>query len=140
MPDLFKDVGAFHRKFELPSWPTAPGPALPSMDVVEFRVGFLREELRELIVAFSRDDLPGAADALVDLVYVALGTAHLMGLPFNALWTEVQRANLAKERAAGAADPRSRRGHALDVVKPPGWQPPDVAGVLRAHGWKGQAP
>jgi len=54
----------------------------------------------------------------------------------SSAFTEVQRANLAKERAAGATDRRSKRGSGLDVVKPEGWRPPDVAGVLRRHGWQ----
>ena len=101
-----------------------------------YRTKFMLEELLEFADAQYRADLPAAADALVDLVYVALGTAHLMGLPFDELWRTVQLANLQKERATGADDPRSKRGHHLDVVKPVGWQAPDHVPVLLAHGWK----
>jgi dCMP deaminase len=127
----FEMVGEFHRKFGLP----VSGPAEPSVpddDTLGFRLRFLREELAELEEASQRGDLEGFADALADLVYVAHGTAHLAGIPMDPVFREVHRANLSKERAAGASDPRSRRGHALDVVKPAGWRPPDVAGVLRS--------
>lgn len=145
----FRDVGDFHAKFSLPtSGDTAPQ-GLPA-DVLAFRVGFMIEELAEFcedtglgsvseelkkIIAGLRSgrhkpsaggtDLVHALDALVDLNYVSLGTAHMMGLPFDAAWDEVQRANMAKERASGAGDTRSTRGHSLDVVKPEGWAPPN---------------
>ena len=55
----------------------------------------------------------------------------MMGLPWPQLWDEVQRANMAKERAKHAGE--SKRGSALDVVKPEGWVPPDVAGALSSR-------
>lgn len=82
-------------------------------------------------------DLPKIADALVDLVYVALGTAQLHRLPWARLFMAVHRANMRKERAAGTDDPRSTRPYALNVVKPAGWRPPDVIGALTRAGWKG---
>jgi predicted HAD superfamily Cof-like phosphohydrolase len=120
-----EDVRLLHRKFGLgeraaPGWLGARA---------RERVEFLAEELRELSDAVRDGDLPGAADALVDLVVVAKGTAVLLGLPWEECWREVQRANLAKERGVG------KRGHAVDLVKPPGWRAPDHAPALRAAGW-----
>lgn len=132
--DPYRDVAEFHRKFGLPTAGPGVVPKLTAPSVSLFRTQFLEEELRELRTALDFDDLAGAADALVDLVYVALGTAHLLGLDFPAHWAEVQRANLAKERATSADDPRSKRGHHLDVVKPEGWLPPDHAAILRGQG------
>ncbi len=107
-------------------------------------------------------DLPKIADALVDLVYVALGTAHMHALPWQKLWDDVQRANMSKERCgidhhfeSDPDDPRcgyrhdkgyrcnqpkakhSLRGNALDVIKPANWKGPDPHGVLTAYGWPG---
>lgn len=132
----FDDVGAFHVRFGLPRAGDHRAPELPTYDVARYRLRFLDEELAELETALMVGDLALAADALADLVYVALGTAHLLGLPFDAIWAEVQRANLAKERATGPDDARSKRGHALDVVKPAGWRPPDHRPALRRAGWK----
>ena len=121
----FADVVAFSRKFGL----AAPeGPTLLDAETAEYRRRFLHEELDEYVLAYQSGDLAGAADALVDLVYVALGTAYLMGLPWQELWDEVQRANMAKRRAISADE--SKRGSKLDVVKPVGWTPPDIEGVL----------
>lgn len=127
---LYADVCKFHRKFGLDHPGDGKAPQLLDAETQSFREKFLDEELSELAEAWAERDLPKAADALVDLVYVALGTAALMRLPFDECWVEVQRANMAKERALGADDPRSTRGHRLDVVKPAGWTPPDIAGVL----------
>ena len=139
---LFRDIGRFHQKFGLE--PTKdPGHRLPD-DVLKFRVKFLYEELSEYAIAvggeidpdgellLERDnfDAEQAFDALIDLVYVALGTAFMHRFDFNAGWERVQAANMAKERATGADDPRSKRGHAADIVKPAGWRPPVLVDLL----------
>jgi len=59
-----------------------------------------------------------------------------MGLPWQVLWNEVQRANMTKQRASSDGSDSKRRT-SLDVVKPPGWQPPDVAGILEKT-WSSQ--
>lgn len=105
-------------------------------------------------------DLAKIADALVDLAYVTLGTAHVHRLPWAELFAEVQRANVTKERcgidhryegdgvsACEHLNPdglcgadrwaHSLRGSAHDVIKPRGWTAPDIIGVLMAAGWKG---
>lgn len=125
----FSDVADFHRRFGL-DYDGPPRP-LPE-DLAAFRERFLQEELDELRAARSAGDLAGCVDALVDLVYVALGTARLMGVPWRRAWTEVHAANMRKVRADSADDPRSLRGHPADVVKPAGWTPPDVAAALAA--------
>ena len=115
-----EDVRSFHTKFGVPM---ASRPAFLSEDLEEFRTKFMQEELDEFTEACSLGDMEKAGDALVDLVYVALGTALMMGLPWPELWTEVQRANMAKRRAQSASE--SKRGHATDVVKPEGWVGPN---------------
>ena len=149
----FEDVGAFHAKFGLPHvGDTAPRQL--DRDAIRFRVKFMIEELAEYCSAsgmrsvsnllrdveknvdchslISATDEEGALDALVDLCYVAMGTAHLAGLPFDEAWAEVQRANMAKERATSEGDARSTRHHPLDVVKPSGWVAPDHAPAIAA--------
>jgi len=135
-PDMFGDVAEFHVKFGLDYYPSVKV-NLPEADVLAFRIKFMQEELDEFVQAIDTGSIPNMADALADLVYVALGTAHLMGLPFDAIWREVQYKNMLKERAISAADPRSKRGHSLDVVKPAGWLAPNHRKALRAAGWEG---
>lgn len=78
-------------------------------------------------------DHPELFDGLIDLVYVAYGTAHLLGYPWAAGWERVQEANMAKVRAQSAD--QSTRGSTYDVVKPPGWKKPDIEGLLQQMGW-----
>jgi predicted HAD superfamily Cof-like phosphohydrolase len=124
---MYNDVGSFHKKFDLPV--AGGAPHIVPHRIALFRLMFLQEELMELTKGVMKDDLPAIADALVDLVYVALGTAHYYGLPWEALWDEVQRANMKKERAA-ADGSNSSRENGLDVIKPKGWEPPDISGIL----------
>ena len=49
---------------------------------------------------------------------------------YDEIFAEVQRANMQKERSIGENDPRSKRASSLDVIKPTGWVPPDVSGVI----------
>lgn len=131
----FDDVGDFHEKFDLVNMThmhehegVTTYPHLLPDDLYAFRYGFLAEELQEFKDAHLAGDLAGAFDALLDLVYVALGTAHLMELPWQEGWDAVQDANMAKERATSAE--QSTRLSAFDVIKPPGWTPPDIEGIL----------
>jgi len=112
----FDDIYRMHQHHGLP---IETGPRFLSQTNQPFRSGFLREELLEFDAACQQRDLPEAADALIDLVVVAMGTAVMMGLPWEALWADVQRANMAKERVV------SERAHGgFDLGKPEGWDPP----------------
>ena len=135
----FDDVGDFHQKFELEN--VTHGAAFPrsyDLSLLSFRQQFLQEELDEFHDAWVKNDPEKAFDALLDLVYVAMGTAHLMGFPWQAGWDEVQRANMTKQRSAGDDDPLSKRATKGDVVKPAGWRAPDLKVVLMRHGWTGK--
>jgi predicted HAD superfamily Cof-like phosphohydrolase len=62
------------------------------------------------------------AHELADLDFVVEGLRLSCGLPRQAVANEIARANLAK-----AGGPRDANGK---IRKPPGWTPPDVAGVM----------
>lgn len=110
------DVAKFHKKFNVPQ-PRTPG--FPDTDMIDFRLKFLREELEEIEDAVMTNQLEGVLDGLVDLVYVALGTALIFGFDFDEAWDRVQQANMAK--IAGVATDRHGQ---FDVSKPEGWEPP----------------
>lgn len=122
----YEDVCVFHEKFGLAQ---GGNPRLLDAETLAYRIKFLEEELFEFRVSSIGDDLEGMADALIDLVYVAMGTAYMMNLPWQHLWKEVQRANMSKVRASTADE--SKRGSSLDVVKPAGWTGPDIKGVIK---------
>jgi predicted HAD superfamily Cof-like phosphohydrolase len=127
---MFTDIIEFHQRFEL----NAPDvPQLLDKDTADFRIDFMQEELHEFINAHNAGDLVKAADALADLTYVVLGTAYLMGLPFNDVWDSVHRANMTKVRAQSADE--SKRGSQLDVVKPEGFVPPDESIRMLLQDW-----
>src|SRR5262249_8318619 len=125
--DMLRDVYEFHRKYGL--LPPDGPPKQLDWELFNFRIRFLAEELHEFKRARTQAELADQLDALVDLVYVALGTAVLMGLApaWDQAWAAVQRANMQKVRATAAAE--SKRGSTHDVVKPPGWTPPDIRGI-----------
>lgn len=131
LDDECLDVQEFHQKLGL--WPAQLEPGHLTRRKLGERIRFLQEELDELTDAADEQDLAKIADALVDLVYVAKGTALMLGLPWTEHWLEVQIANLKKERGTGP------RGNVIDAMKPEGWRPPNHERVLRIAGYRGRA-
>lgn len=121
---MFKQVYEFNRKFKLP---------LGDKDVIsdnveaqKYRVKFLLEEVTELQKAFDEGDKVGIFDALLDIVYVALGTAMFAGIDENkwkAGMNAVHAANMSKIRVLNPSE--SKRGSVYDVKKPDGWVAPE---------------
>ena len=119
---MIGNVYEFHQRFGLPLGEENQLDA----EATTFRLGFLEEELYELQEALDEKDMVKAFDALLDLVYVAQGTALFMGISpaqWDAGMRAVHNANMAKVRAADAGE--SKRGTALDVIKPVGWEGPE---------------
>jgi predicted HAD superfamily Cof-like phosphohydrolase len=151
----FADVADFHARFGFASERDLAPPAPLSADMVAYRGKFMLEELAEwfdaqganhiatrlraimklitaMLEAGDLNDAPASGmanglDALVDLCYVAMGTAHFGRLPFDPAWAEVQRANMLKVPGV------TKRGHALDVTKPPGWRGPEHGPLIEAR-------
>ena len=124
-------VREFSERFGIP---IPPVPTQLNGEAFQYRLNFMHEELEEFAEAWGSNSIVDQADALVDLVYVALGTAAMMGLPWDQIFEAVHKANMQKVRAL-PDDMESR--HALDVRKPPGWTGPEVeiGAVLASHGW-----
>ena len=120
MSEMWDDIRSFHKKFKLPQCNV---PSLLEKEMYEFRLRFMQEELEEFGEAVKNNDRMKAFDALLDLVYVAMGTAYMMNMPWDDGWRHVQNANMVKVRALRESD--STRGSTYDVVKPKGWIPPD---------------
>jgi NTP pyrophosphatase (non-canonical NTP hydrolase) len=112
--------------------PTLRRPRHLTKRKAEDRHAQMQEEVDEFFEAMQENDLPKMADALIDLVYFAKGTANLMGLPWDELWVDVHRANMAKERGEKV---RGGRAIKVDAIKPPGWQGPRTLEVLSAAGY-----
>jgi predicted HAD superfamily Cof-like phosphohydrolase len=93
-------------------------------ETLNFRAKFLMEEVSELVTAHQQKDLVAAADAIVDIVYVAFGGAIEMGLPFDALWNAVHKANMSKIKVA--PDDLGKRKFVHDLIKPADWMSPEI--------------
>lgn len=123
--DMPFDIKSFHQKFELE--PLEKPGFLPD-DLAQFRLKTLFEEINEYSEAVDKGELDKAFDALIDLVYFALGTAYLHRFPFAEGWVRVQLANMAKVRSM---EPKSNeRGGGYDIIKPEGWTPPDLSDLV----------
>lgn len=126
MRSILDDVAAFHAAAGIP---IVASPAIPSWDRKNLRRKLIMEEVvNETIRALSEDDLVGLADGICDSIYVLVGTALEYGLPLEQLWTCVQAANMAK------FGPGSWTRSDGKVMKPPQWQPPEIARVLNDAG------
>lgn len=125
MVDMVQDILDFHKRYGLEY--SGPPRALPE-DLADFRKQFMFEEAIEYADACAVNDQHEMFDALIDLVYVALGTAHLHGFDFAEGWKRVHAANMKKQRAKLAHE--SKRGTMYDVVKPEGWQPPNLSDLV----------
>lgn len=144
MNPFVRDILEFHMKFGVP---ISGSPAILDAALLRYRHGFLEEELREYHHAastalsahlspqsFTHGDvvnvqLEKALDGLVDLTYVAIGTAVVFhGFNFEEAWNRVHAANMRKQRAEHAG--QSTRNNALDVIKPLGWQAPNLRDLV----------
>jgi predicted HAD superfamily Cof-like phosphohydrolase len=113
-----EQVAEFHRKF------AQPIAELPTMinERAELRAELIREEARETAEAIESGDLVGTVDGICDLIYVALGAALEAGVDVQPFFDEVHRTNMAKVGGPTRADGK--------VLKPAGWVPPNIAGML----------
>lgn len=89
------------------------------------RVEHLTEELLELKEHHKTKNLEEIIDALVDIAYIAIGTANICGFNFDKHWNEVQRANMTKKRGV------TKRGHSYDAKKPWNWKAPNHKAILK---------
>lgn len=119
------DVAEFLTKFGHLTRP--PCPTHLTQRKLRERLECMQEELNEFKDGIELQDLAAQADALIDLVYFAKGTAIMLGLPWEDLWTDVQGANMDKIPGVG------KRGHKVDLIKPMGWIPPMTLAILQDH-------
>lgn len=116
---MYDDVVKFHQK--VLKVPPLDRPKLLKPDDMIARFNFMSEELNEFYMhGYVNQDLVETTDALIDLVYVALGTLYLMGIPANTAWSYVHAANMKKELGV------TKRGSRLDTFKPEHWVSPNV--------------
>lgn len=147
--DPLADVKEFHEHFDL-RYDGMPR-ALPKKEA-KFRAKFAEEELEEYLVAQDQchwevispphcrdhkkytEELAIVLDSLVDQLYVILGTAYRHGMEpvFREAWRRVHTANMNKVKASlDLTD--NKRDPTFDVIKPAGWQPPELKDLVEIN-------
>ena len=114
----------FNEAFEIPNLET---PGLGPDELIELRIKLLTEEVQEYAEAARSGDLVEVLDALADIGYILAGTIinHGMQHIYDDEFNEVHRSNMAK-----LVDGMVIRRDDGKVLKPEGWQPPQLAQFL----------
>lgn len=113
--EVWRVVRNFHVALGLP---TAEAPQLLAAERTGERSKWMREELQEFESAAS---IAQQADAMVDLIYLAVGTLVELGVPPGRVFELVHAANMGKRWPDGT----SRLDGEGKVLKPPTWSSPD---------------
>jgi len=111
---IFEDVKLFHKTF---NHSVSDKPKELSRDRANKRLHWMNSELTEFDGA---KDVVDQADAMIDLIYFAVGTLVEIGVKPQNLWDIVQNANMAKLWPDG-------KPHYYEdgkVKKPEGWKDP----------------
>ena len=114
----------FNKAFEIPK---LDKPDLGPEEMIELRIKLLKEEVEEYAEAARAGDLVEVLDALADIGYILAGTIinHDMQNIYDDAFNEVHRSNMAK--LVNGKVIRRKDGK---VLKPEGWQPPQLAQFL----------
>ena len=123
MSDIFSD----QRKFM-----QACGQSVDQHNRAQFDLykNLIDEEVGELAEAIEANDRVEQLDALIDILVVATGALHSLGVDPNGAWKEVMRSNFDK------VDPVSGKVKKRDdgkVLKPDNWEPPRLAKFVRTE-------
>lgn len=124
-----KNLRDFHEKFGLTINDT---PTIPGDDVLQFRINLINEEAEEFEQAAKARNLVEMADALADVIYVALGAAVSLGIDLEPVFEEVHRSNMTKVWSDGQV----RRREDGKVIKPPTYSPANIAQELERQARK----
>jgi predicted HAD superfamily Cof-like phosphohydrolase len=123
--NFLEDISKFQEKFDEEYM--GPPRFLP-LDLHTFKVQHIKEEIDEYIQARHDSSLVDQLDALVDILYVVIGTAYQHGFDLAEAWRRVHEGNMLKVKAQKLTD--STRGSLFDIVKPPGWVKPNLEDLV----------
>jgi len=100
-------------------------PTIPNESTRQLRHSILVEEVNELQAATTHID---ALDAITDVLYVLLGTAHAYGLgdKLQAAFNEVHRSNMTKVMPDGKVMKREDG----KIIKPDTYEKPNLEKIL----------
>lgn len=120
MNPIVKSLLEFNKAFEIPQ---LESPALGTDELIELRISLLKEEVEEYAEAARSGDLVEVLDALADIGYILAGTIinHGMQDIYDDAFNEVHRSNMSK-----LVDGKVIRREDGKILKPEGWQPPQL--------------
>jgi len=120
----FEKVGIFMKTFgqEIKS-----KSELSNEKINKLRVNLIEEELDELKLAISQNNIKEVADALTDILYVTYGAGHAFGINLDQCFNEVQNSNLSKL----GSDGKPIYSEFGKVMKGPNYFKPDLMKFIK---------
>ena len=103
-------------------------PEVPDPPIAERRIGMLREEVDELEDSVADIDIVEYADAIADIIYVALGAAVEAGIDIEPVIEEVIDSNNSKIDWQ-SAQPWARHGNGK-IAKDEHYRAPDIRSII----------
>ena len=123
--DWVKDIWEFHKEVMLDPFTEEDTPHIPLPKYVHLRYELVKEEMDETLEAITTDNLEKIADGIADSIVVLLGTAITYGIDIQSVWDAVHSSNMAKKTGPMREDGKR--------LKPEGWKPPDIKGLLEVQ-------
>lgn len=117
MNNEYNQVKEFHKAFNHPYSET---PVSIKLERAKKRYAWILEEINEFLEASKNNDIVEQADAMIDVIYFALGTLVEMGIEPDELFDIVQNANMSKLFPDG----KPHYNEMGKVIKPEGWENP----------------
>ena len=111
------DIYGLVKQFQVKILGNLPYNKIPDETEYKFIIDTLQEELDEFKEAYDKKDYTEMGDALIDLIYFALGHSYRMGFDFDHFFNQVHKANMKKVVA------KTKRGQ-VDALKPDDWLAP----------------
>ena len=120
----FEKVGIFMKTFgqEIKS-----KSELSNEKINKLRISLIEEELDELKLAISQNNIKEVADALTDILYVTYGAGHAFGINLDQCFNEVQNSNLSKL----GSDGKPIYNEFGKVMKGPNYFKPDLMKFIK---------
>lgn len=115
--NTYNEVREFHKAF---NHPIKHRPTPATLDRANVRMSWIEEEIDEFIQAVEDKDIVEQADAMIDVIYFAIGTLVEIGVEPQSLFEIVQKANMSKLWDDGKPHYKNDG----KIMKPPSWIDP----------------
>lgn len=122
---MINDVYKFNKEIIGTQQPL--NPQVLNKERLLFALIAMYEEIGEFTEANNANNVGEALDAMIDLIYFAIGRCYEMGITdtqFRKCWNIVQNKNMQKIKG------KKNRGTEQDAAKPEGWKAADLNEVL----------